>query len=145
MYAIDPSTTDSCIRDHGDRTYFRVDPECMDWAEYVGLQQHARKHSRSDLSGIYGAVVLPVGSRNLLRRYDSMEVFWRRKATLPSVQERVDGQMTKLQIIARLWSHITDLRMILHRHSAKTIEQIEKEIDITEYHCRRYADADDID
>ena len=53
--------------------------------------------------------------------------------------------MTKLQIIARLWSHITDLRMILNGHSMKTIEQMEKEIDATEYCCRPYADADDIE
>lgn len=51
--------------------------------------------------------------------------------------------MTELKIIARLWSHITDLRMILNGHSMKTIEQIEAEIDVTEYNCRRYADADD--
>lgn len=53
--------------------------------------------------------------------------------------------MTKLQIIARMWSHITDLRILINGHSKKTIEQIEKEIDVTEYHCRAYADADDID
>lgn len=53
--------------------------------------------------------------------------------------------MTKLQIIARLWSHITDLRMLINGHSCKTIGQIEDEIDITEYYCRPYADADDIE
>ena len=53
--------------------------------------------------------------------------------------------MTKLQIIARLGSHITDLRMILNGYSSKTIEQVEKEIDVTEYYCRPYADADDIE
>ena len=53
--------------------------------------------------------------------------------------------MTKLQIITRLWSHITDLRMILNGHSTKTIDQVEKEIDVTEYYCRPYADADDIE
>lgn len=144
MYAIGSSTADSCIRDHGDRTYFRADHECMAGAEHVGLQQYARKHSRSDLSGIYVTVVFSIGNRDFSGRFDPMAIFRRGKTTLPSVQERVDGQMTKLQIIARLWSHITDLRMILNGHSAKTIEQIEKEIDITEYYCRPYADADEI-
>lgn len=50
---------------------------------------------------------------------------------------------TKLQIISRLWSHITDLRLILRGTSGKTLEEIENEIDITEKLCRPYADADD--
>lgn len=50
---------------------------------------------------------------------------------------------TKLQIISRLWSHITDLRLILNGTSSKTIEEVEDEIDITESLCRPYADADD--
>lgn len=50
---------------------------------------------------------------------------------------------TKLQIISRLWSHITDLRLILRGTSSKTLEEIENEIDITEKLCRPYADADD--
>ena len=50
---------------------------------------------------------------------------------------------TKLQIISRLWSHITDLRLILRGTSSKTLEEIENEIDITENLCRPYADADD--
>ena len=50
---------------------------------------------------------------------------------------------TKLQIISRLWSHITDLRLILNGTSSKTIEEVENEIDITESLCRPYADADD--
>ena len=51
--------------------------------------------------------------------------------------------MTKLKIIARLWSHVTDLRMLLRGITRKTLEQIETEIDETEYYCRPYADADD--
>lgn len=51
--------------------------------------------------------------------------------------------MTKLQIIARLWSHINDLRAIAWGRGKKTLEQIEKELDQTEYYCRPYADADD--
>lgn len=50
---------------------------------------------------------------------------------------------TKLQIISRLWSHITDLRLMLKGTSSKTLEDIEKEIDVTENLCRPYADADD--
>lgn len=53
--------------------------------------------------------------------------------------------MTKLQIISRLWSHITDLRMLIREQGTKTLEEIESEIDITEYYCRPYADADDIE
>lgn len=59
----------------------------------------------------------------------------------------MDGgcRMTKLKIISRLWSHITDLRMLARGWSTKTLEEIEKEIDLTEYYCRPYADADDVD
>lgn len=53
------------------------------------------------------------------------------------------NMITKLQIISRLWSHITDLRLILRGMSSKTLEEIENEIDITENLCRPYADADD--
>lgn len=53
--------------------------------------------------------------------------------------------MTKLKIISRLWSHITDLRMLIRGQGTKTLEEIESEIDITEYYCRPYADADDIE
>ena len=53
--------------------------------------------------------------------------------------------MTKLKIISRLWSHITDLRLYIRWQSSKTLEQIEDELDITEHYCRPYADADDID
>lgn len=55
------------------------------------------------------------------------------------------GMMTKLRIISRLWSHITDLRLYIRGQSSKTLEQIEDELDITEYYCRPYADVDDVD
>ena len=61
--------------------------------------------------------------------------------TMCLVQAR--NMTTKLQIISRLWSHITDLRLILRGASSKTLEEIENEIDITENLCRPYADADD--
>ena len=53
--------------------------------------------------------------------------------------------MTKLKIISRLWSHVTDLRMVSRGQGAKTLEEIESEMNITEYYCRSYADVDDIE
>lgn len=53
--------------------------------------------------------------------------------------------MTKIKIISRLWSHITDMRMLIEGKGNKTLNQIENEIDITEYHCRKYADVDDVE
>lgn len=47
--------------------------------------------------------------------------------------------MTKLRIISRLWSHITDLRMYINGTGLKTIDQIESEIKITEMNCIPYA------
>ena len=51
--------------------------------------------------------------------------------------------MTKLKIISRLWSHITDLRLLIRGQGRKTLAQIEQELDITEYYCRPYVDVDD--
>lgn len=51
--------------------------------------------------------------------------------------------MTKLQIIVKLWSIIFDLLLIIKGESDKTLEQVEKDIDLAEYHCRKYADIDD--
>lgn len=51
--------------------------------------------------------------------------------------------MTKLQIISKLWSIIFDLILITKGESDKTLEQIEKDVDLAEYHCRRYTDTDD--
>ena len=53
--------------------------------------------------------------------------------------------MTKLSIISRLWSHITDLRLLVRCQGNKTLSQIDEELDMTEYYCRPYADADDVD
>lgn len=58
---------------------------------------------------------------------------------------QVRRMATKLQIISRLWSHITDLRLLYYGKSKKNIEEIEREIDITEMYCRPYADADDME
>ena len=51
--------------------------------------------------------------------------------------------MTKLQIISKLWSIIFDLILIIKGESDKSLEQIEKDVDLAEYHCRKYADTDD--
>jgi len=51
--------------------------------------------------------------------------------------------MTKLQIISKLWSIIFDLILIIKGESGKILEQIEKDVDLAEYHCRKYADVDD--
>ena len=44
--------------------------------------------------------------------------------------------MTKLQIISRLWSHVTDLRMLIREQSKKTLEEIESELDVKEHRSR---------
>ena len=56
---------------------------------------------------------------------------------------QIRNMTTKLQIISRLWSHVTDLRLLQRGTGSKTLEDIEKEIDVTEKLCRPYADADD--
>lgn len=53
--------------------------------------------------------------------------------------------MTKLKIISRLWSHITDLRLYIGGNRKKSMEQIERELNITEMYCRPYVDTDDVD
>ncbi len=51
--------------------------------------------------------------------------------------------MTKIRIIARLWSHITDLRLYIKGQSRKDIEQIEKEIEATEQSCCYLEEGED--
>lgn len=48
--------------------------------------------------------------------------------------------MTKLQIISKLWSVIYDMQL-----ATKPREEIDKELDILEYECRKYADTDDLE
>ncbi len=48
--------------------------------------------------------------------------------------------MTKLQIISKLWSIIFDLILLVKGESKKPLEQIERDIDIAEYNCRKYVD-----
>lgn len=52
--------------------------------------------------------------------------------------------MTKLQIILKLWGHITDLLLLAHGQiGSKTLPEIENELDAIEAACRPYADCDD--
>ena len=48
--------------------------------------------------------------------------------------------MTKLQIISKLWSVIYDMQL-----ATKPREEIGKKLDILEYECRKYVDADDLE
>ena len=51
--------------------------------------------------------------------------------------------MTKLQIISKLWSAIYDLIFLIKGTPTKSLEEIEADLDVIEYACRRYADCDD--
>lgn len=47
--------------------------------------------------------------------------------------------MTKLQIISKLWSAIYDMQL-----KTKSQEEINQELNILEYECRKYADTEDM-
>ncbi|MFQ9119463.1 MAG: hypothetical protein ACLR4N_02355 [Mediterraneibacter faecis] len=51
--------------------------------------------------------------------------------------------MTKLQIISKLWSAIYDLIFLVKGTPTKSLEEIEADLDIVEYACRKYVDCDD--
>lgn len=51
--------------------------------------------------------------------------------------------MTKLQIISKLWSAVYDLMFLVKGTPTKTLEQIESDLDVIEYACRKYVDCDD--
>lgn len=51
--------------------------------------------------------------------------------------------MTKLQIISKLWSSVYDLLLLAKGTPVKTLDEIEKDLDLIEYYCRPYADEDD--
>ena len=51
--------------------------------------------------------------------------------------------MTKLQIIAKLWSAVYDLVFLVKETPTKTLEQIESDLDVIEYACQKYVDCDD--
>ncbi len=48
--------------------------------------------------------------------------------------------MTKLQIISRLWSAVYDLIFLIKGTPTKSLEEIEADLDVIEYACRKYAD-----
>lgn len=51
--------------------------------------------------------------------------------------------MTKLQIISKLWSAIYDLIFLVKGTLTKSLEEIEADLGIVEYACRKYVDCDD--
>lgn len=51
--------------------------------------------------------------------------------------------MTKLQIISKLWSAIYDLIFLVKGTPTKSLEEIEADLGIVEYACRKYVDCDD--
>ena len=53
--------------------------------------------------------------------------------------------MTKLQIISRLWSSIYDLLLLVKGTGKKPLEDIERDLDVLEMHCRKYVDEDDFE
>lgn len=63
--------------------------------------------------------------------------------TYPEEGREKKKKMTKLQIISKLWSAIYDLIFLVKRTPTKTLEEIEADLDIVEYACRKYADCDD--
>jgi hypothetical protein len=48
--------------------------------------------------------------------------------------------MTKLQIISKLWSAIYDIKL-----KKKPKEEIDRDLDILEYECRKYDGIDDLE
>lgn len=73
-----------------------------------------------------------------------MGIFQRRETTLPPIpEEGREKRMTKLQIISKLWSAIYDLVFLVKGTPTKSLEEIEADLDIVEYACRKYVDCDD--
>ena len=50
--------------------------------------------------------------------------------------------MTKLQIISKQWSLIYDLLLLNKGASERTLDEIERDMDTLEFHCRKYVEAD---
>lgn len=75
-----------------------------------------------------------------------MGIFQRRETTLPPIPEEgreKKKKMTKLQIISKLWSAIYDLIFLVKGTPTKSLEEIEADLGIVEYACRKYVDCDD--
>lgn len=50
-----------------------------------------------------------------------------------------DDRTRLLRIVSRLWGHIYDLLFFIDGTGKKDIETIEKELNLTEFYCRPYA------
>lgn len=98
------------------------------------------------MPSVHGIMVLFVCTGNYLGRLYSLGIFRRREAALPPIPEEgreKRKRMTKLQIISKLWSAIYDLVFLVKGTPTKSLEEIEADLDIVEYACRKYADCDD--
>lgn len=73
-------------------------------------------------------------------RRSSKSLEGRNQKTSGERKRRNRKQMTKLQIIAKLWSVIYDMQL-----ATKPREEIGKELDVLEYECRKYVDTDDLE
>lgn len=73
-----------------------------------------------------------------------MGIFRRSETALPPIpEEGREKRMTKLQIISKLWSATYDLVFLVKGTPTKSLEEIETDLDIVEYACRKYVDCDD--
>lgn len=54
-------------------------------------------------------------------------------------------ETSTLRIIAKLWSSIYDLLMLVKGAPVKNLEEIEADLDTIEYACRKYSDCDDFE
>lgn len=82
----------------------------------------------------------------ILDDYIRWVFFGEEKPALPPIPEEgreKRKRMTKLQIISKLWSAIYDLVFLVKGTPTKSLEEIEADLDIVEYACRKYADCDD--
>ena len=98
------------------------------------------------MTSVHSSVVYPVGIRNFPGRLYPVGVFQRRETALPPIPEEgreKRKRMTKLQIISKLWSAIYDLVFLVNGTPTKSLEEIETDLGIVEYACRKYADCDD--
>lgn len=50
------------------------------------------------------------------------------------------NKMTQLRIIAKLWGHIADLKMLINNQGTKDLNQIETELDETASYCKKYTE-----
>lgn len=53
--------------------------------------------------------------------------------------------MEKIRIIQKLWSAIYDLKMLIAGTGKKTMVDIDKDLDLIEYQCRKYVAEDGSD